>query len=84
MARAPKGFQAVELASPDGRFLVLATGPAEVERLKAEGYKSADEVDTGADAETANAGREGNQKAADSSTTKVAKDGVERPATSGA
>ncbi len=83
MARERK-FQAVELASPDGRTVTTATSPGEAEYLRKQGYKDADDVDTGADAETANAGREGNQKAADSSTTAVARDGVERKATSGA
>ncbi len=83
MARERK-FQAVELASPDGRIVTTATSPGEAEYLRKQGYKDADDADTGADAETANAGREGNAKAAASSTTKTANDGVTREATSNA
>lgn len=83
MARGARGFEAVELVSPDGRVVTWATSQNEVNYLKNQGYRSLDDADnTGADAETANAGREGNEKAAQSSTTKVARDGVARPATS--
>ena len=83
MAGRPK-FQAKELASPDGRTVTTVTSPGEEKHLRNQGWKDESEVDTGADAETANAGREGNRRAADSSTTAVAKDGIERKATSNA
>lgn len=79
-----KSFEAVELVSEDGRVVTIATSRYEEKYLREQGYDDFDEDKTGRNARSANAGREGNKRAAESSTTKEANDGVERAATSNA
>lgn len=73
-------FRNTPYVSEDGRVQRIVTSPEEAERLEAEGYTEGELA--GRDARTANAGREGNQKAAESSTTRKLNDGVDRTATS--
>jgi hypothetical protein len=72
-------FSNTRYTDASGRIERVATDEDEAKRLESEGFTKG-----GVNADTANAGREGNQKAAESSTTRVLKDGVDRTATSNA
>jgi hypothetical protein len=79
MSRAEKFFNTTYV-DPTGRIERVVTSPEEAERVEAEGYTEGEL--RGKDADRANAGREGNRLAAESSTTRKLNDGVDRTATS--
>jgi hypothetical protein len=66
--------------SEDGRVQRVVTSQDEADQLESQGWSEGELA--GRDAATANRGREGNQKAAESSTTRKLNDGVDRTATS--
>jgi hypothetical protein len=66
---------------PTGRIERVATSPEEAERWQDEGFTEGELAPPG-EAKRANAGREGNRLAAESSTTRKLNDGVDRTATS--
>jgi hypothetical protein len=82
MARNKDEFRNTKYVDPTGRIERVVTSPDEAERVEAEGFTEG-ELASPEEAARANAGRLGNQLAAESSTTKVLADGVKRTATSG-
>ncbi len=73
-------FESKQYVSPDGRVERWVTSPEEAKELEDQGFEEGELK--GRDAETKNSGREGNLRAAASSTTRTGHDGIDRPGTS--